>query len=574
MSLKRDKLYHYIKYAWKPFLAVELSSFFYAVAMVLWSLFMYQLTQDATELRTSRFLFLAVYALGFVIGVAILQYAVSAADAVFTRKYKEKLYNDVFRSIFYQNVHAFNLVNSAEYISLINNDLKQIDEQYFQSITSIISQALLTLVSSAALLIYDWRLGIVALLLSSLPFIQTVVCGKGIAKAQTQFLKLTADYLARIKDYFNAYEFLHSSGARGRIVKRHRESNHALRVSEQKYMERRAFARALAVMFMYLDGAIFLLAAGFLVARGHIVIGVMIGAMQISNYVSAPIHSITQLATQLRSILPVANKIEKLLSVPVPGDEEEKLTPVELLPIVYSDYSVGYSEDAHALHSIGLRVEKGKKYAIVGASGCGKSTLLKSILGFFPVNQSSGSIEYADAAASGLDPRQLYAQIAYIEQNVILLEGSLRENLTLYNQYPEQEIVSALLNAGGEKWITGGRIAEMHIQEMGRNLSGGEIQRIAIARALLQRKKIILCDEITANIDLKTADDIYSALLAQPDITLLVISHQLSRSYLALFDEIIYMHRGEVLAQGPFQTLMQNNTSFYYYFMYSGGNEG
>lgn len=339
-------------------------------------------------------------------------------------------------------------------------------------------------------------------------------------------------------------------------------------------MERRAFARALAVMFMYLDGAIFLLAAGFLVARGHIVIGVMIGAMQISNYVSAPIHSITQLATQLRSILPVANKIEKLLSVPVPGDEEEKLTPVELLPIVYSDYSVGYSEDAHALHSIGLRVEKGKKYAIVGASGCGKSTLLKSILGFFPVNQSSGSIGYADAAASGLDPRQLYAQIAYIEQNVILLEGSLRENLTLYNQYPEQEIVSALLNAGGEKWITGGRIAEMHIQEMGRNLSGGEIQRIAIARALLQRKKIILCDEITANIDLKTADDIYSALLAQPDITLLVISHQLSRSYLALFDEIIYMHRGEVLAQGPFQTLMQNNTSFYYYFMYSGGNEG
>lgn len=66
MSLKRDKLYHYIKYAWKPFLAVELSSFFYAVAMVLWSLFMYQLTQDATELRTSRFLFLAVYALAMI----------------------------------------------------------------------------------------------------------------------------------------------------------------------------------------------------------------------------------------------------------------------------------------------------------------------------------------------------------------------------------------------------------------------------------------------------------------------------------------------------------------------------
>ena len=162
-----------------------------------------------------------------------------------------------------------------------------------------------------------------------------------------------------------------------------------------------------------------------------------------------------------------------------------------------------------------------------GPSGCGKSTLLKLLLGWLP--DYSGAIRFDGKDARNFTPKQLQQQMSYIEQNVFLFHTTIRDNITLGETFPAEQIEKALRDsalAGDLSSMPEG--LDTVVGEGGSQLSGGQKQRVAIARALIHRRSILLVDEGTSALDQKNADIVETSPLATPELTPILVSHHLA----------------------------------------------
>ncbi len=184
-----------------------------------------------------------------------------------------------------------------------------------------------------------------------------------------------------------------------------------------------------------------------------------------------------------------------------------------------------------------FRFEKGGKYALTGPSGCGKSTLLKLLLGWLP--DYEGTITFDGQNAKDYTPEQLQKQMSYIEQDVFLFNTTIRENITLGEDFTEEQMQKALQDSA-----LAGDLAHMPlgldtpVGEEGSALSGGQKQRVAIARALIHDRSILLVDEGTSALDQKNADIVEKSLLSNPDLTLILVSHHLTEERKAQFTQV------------------------------------
>ena len=204
--------------------------------------------------------------------------------------------------------------------------------------------------------------------------------------------------------------------------------------------------------------------------------------------------------------------------------------------ITVDDLTFRYGEKP-VLQDLSLTFKKGGKYALTGPSGCGKSTLLKLLLGWLP--DYGGAIRFDGADARSFTPEQLQRQMSYIEQNVFLFNSTIRDNITLGEDFTDAQMEKALRDSA-----LIGDLAAMRsgldtvVGENGSNLSGGQKQRVAIARALIHRRSILLVDEGTSALDQKNALIVEESLLANPELTLILVSHHLSPERKAQFTNV------------------------------------
>jgi ATP-binding cassette subfamily C protein len=231
--------------------------------------------------------------------------------------------------------------------------------------------------------------------------------------------------------------------------------------------------------------------------------------------------------------------------------------------IVFKNVSFQYVDDhENVIKNISYEFLKGKKYLIVGKSGCGKSTFLRLIAKCF--SSYEGEILVNGKEQKEYLESDLYKLIGFMTQNIFLLNDSLKQNLTLYEEYEEKDIRASLKQAGfdnPDKIFKDG--LETQISEAGNNFSGGEKQRIALARLLLHKFSWLLFDEFTSNLDAKVADTIESQLLNIHDATVITVSHRLNKKMMQSYDEIIVMDDGEIVEFGSYDSLMQKRGQFY-----------
>ncbi|MBF4807027.1 MAG: ABC transporter ATP-binding protein, partial [Pseudoleptotrichia goodfellowii] len=223
--------------------------------------------------------------------------------------------------------------------------------------------------------------------------------------------------------------------------------------------------------------------------------------------------------------------------------------------------SVNFSyENKEILKNISYTFEKNKKYAIVGLSGSGKSTILKLLSG--KIKATSGNITIDNTNINDLSEDSILSLYSYISQNVFLFKGSIFDNVTLYNDYPKEKVENILKKVGLEKFTK-----EMDdpdfVGENGVNFSGGEKQRISIARALIRETDILVANEILSNLDNETALKIEKELLNLKNITLISVTHRLFEETLTNFDEIIVLNEGCIVEKGSFKELIEKKSFFY-----------
>lgn len=195
-------------------------------------------------------------------------------------------------------------------------------------------------------------------------------------------------------------------------------------------------------------------------------------------------------------------------------------------------------ENKKILENFSYTFYKGKKYLIVGDSGKGKTTLLNIISG--KINNYEGEIIWDDINYNLLDIVKIREQITYIRQDPYIFNASIKENLTLGDNFSENDIYNVLNQVGLNKWIESlpkGINTIMNLSA--KNISGGQKQRIALARGLLRNSSLILLDEPTSSLDDNSAKEIEKMLFSKEDLTVIMVTHNLRDEIKDMVDEII-----------------------------------
>ena len=313
-----------------------------------------------------------------------------------------------------------------------------------------------------------------------------------------------------------------------------------------------------------LQFGVFLVGA-WLAIEGQITAGTVLIFVNLCNYLMQPINIVPQYWASRQA---ASGLVEKLAEATRENAERtgEKVEPVLRRGIEVSGVSFGYVPGAPVLRDVSLEFAAGSSYAVVGASGSGKSTLLNLLMGGY--DGYEGSIAIDGHELRGVDTGSLYDLVSLIDQSVFLFDGSIRANVTMFRDFPDEEVDDAVRRAGLAELVAE-KGADFRCGENGALLSGGERQRVSIARALLRRTPVLLVDEATAALDNQTARAVGEEILGLAGLTRVVVTHRLEASLLARYDEVVALRDGCVVERGTFAELMAARGYFYSLFTVS-----
>ena len=534
-----------------------------AFSYVIWSLFMKEIA-DSIGLGD----FNAVLEL-FVFGILFLVFFffINNFKEFFRRKLlfslNAQLRCDLFDSILKKDINSFQLDNSAKYISVLNNDVAVIENDYFMNIPNIVENIITATIASVTLLFFHPLIALIVLIFSLVPMIIPKLYGDILSKSRSGLSESLEKYNAKIKDLFSGFELIKSFQIEDQTRKLHQEvTGH---VETSRYNFRGRYSRSLINqdVLVYLSAIVQLCFSVYLVIKGQITFGVLLGSMQVSNYVSNPLKQIGEQVLNLKAANGIKEKIEQIINdeTDVETINEKSVTIDRATPIVLEYVSFSYDGNKVNLSDINLQFHKGKKYAIVGSSGSGKSTLLKLVMNYFDTYE--GKILLGNQLLSEIDKNSYYQHFSTIHQNVFMFDDTILNNITLFQKYSDEAVMQAVRRSGLEELVSLLPLGlETRINEGGNNLSGGEQQRIAIARALLRNSEVLLVDEATSSLDNELSMKIESLILAQNGLTAIVVTHKLVESLLCKYDYIIAMRDGAVEEFGTFDSLIEMNGYF------------
>ncbi len=301
-----------------------------------------------------------------------------------------------------------------------------------------------------------------------------------------------------------------------------------------------------------------LIGGGYAVMQGELSLGELVALQSLAASFTAPVTGLAGFGAELQQIRSFTQRLDDILEQDLdPGFAADRPKLTDAVPagsVDLRDVSFGYSPlEAPLLEGLSLTMRPGQRVALVGTSGSGKSTVGKLITGMaYP---REGAVEIGGRPHSGWTREALATRLAYVRQDVVMFKGTVRENLTLWDDtIPETDLVRAAHDAQIHTTIAsrpGGYDAEM--TEGGKNFSGGERQRLEIARALATNPAIIVLDEATSALDAITEHRVMEAIRRR-GTTAVVIAHRLSA--IRDCDEIVVLDQGRIVEQGKHKDLL------------------
>ena len=291
----------------------------------------------------------------------------------------------------------------------------------------------------------------------------------------------------------------------------------------------------------------------YLIAAGELTMGGLIAASMLSGRAVGPLVQLSLLSTRYNQAKSAMTILERLMAMPSEQEEGKRYIhrPVLKGKIEFDNVSFNYpGSDRAAVSNINLCIEPGEKVAIIGRIGSGKTTLERLLLGLFQPQQ--GSIRLDDTEISQINPMNVRRNIGCVPQDVTLFFGSIRDNIALGRpQVSDAEVLSAASRAGVTGFTQQDPAGlERQIGEGGQQLSGGQRQAIAIARAFLGNPQVLVLDEPTSSMDNRSELYIKRQLQSlSASQTLVLITHKMGM--LNVVDRLIVMEKGKIIADGP-----------------------
>lgn len=471
----------------------------------------------------------------------------------------------VFQKLSQKGISAFHEESTAFYLSALSNDANTIETDFLANIPALLEESLLFLGSLILMLWYSPFLTAIGVGLALLPVTASLLAGNQVAKAEEKVSEHSAIYVSSLTDCLSGFAVIKSFRAEVAMC---RQISQCIRnVTEVKTLRRKIAIMVQCigtVAGLIAQFGVFLIGAALSVHGHAISAGTLIAFVNLMNYVVTPISSIPQYLAQCKSALVLIDRLADALAQNIREDGSHTKSTLHT-GISVKNLSFSYGE-APVLQNISVDFEAGKSYAIVGASGSGKSTLLNLLLASSP--HYTGHISYDDTDLRQLSSDSLYQMVSMVQQNVFIFNASVRDNITMFSDFPDAQVTQAIQLSGMSEFIA--QRGETYLcGENGSGLSGGEKQRISIARSLLKHTQVLLVDEATAALDPPTAAQIAVSLLNLSDVTRIVVTHRLDEALLRRYDCIITLKNGTIQEQGTFEQLMEHKGYFYSLFTVS-----
>ncbi len=303
-----------------------------------------------------------------------------------------------------------------------------------------------------------------------------------------------------------------------------------------------------------------LIAGVWRILSGSLSTGMLIAAQALAAAMLEPVGNIVNAGTELQTLKGQALRTDDVMRYGEDGkflDEDKEQTKDMNGAVELKDVRFGYSPlEPPLIDGFDLTVNKGGCVAITGGSGSGKSTIAKIIAGLY--GEQGGAVTFNGAARNELDRHYFYSHIASVSQNIRLFEGTVLDNITMWDtDIPYDDAVAAAKAACiHDEIISRHNGYRERVLENGVNFSGGQRQRIEIARALAKRPSVLILDEATSALDADTEERVMNNIKAM-GITLIVVAHRLSA--IMDSDEIIVMESGHIAERGTHEKLMEKN---------------
>ena len=309
-----------------------------------------------------------------------------------------------------------------------------------------------------------------------------------------------------------------------------------------------------------LSGVLIVAFGVILASEGTITMGAIIAAMMLNSRVIGPVSQIVGMIIRLdRTMLSLEN-IDEIMKMPVERDSNKNFLSRPDLKgdIIFKDIEFSYKDQKfNVLKNINLTIKEGEKVGIIGKIGSGKSTFAKLLLNLYEPNKGSVIVNNTDIRQ--IDPVDLRRSIGYVPQEPFLFMGSIKDNISIAEQYASDEQILRASKIAGVHEFLGKHEAgyDLIVGERGEGLSGGERQSVTLARAILSNPNILLLDEPTNMMDELSETKFKKSLeLIIKDKTLLLITHK--PSLLTLVDRLIVIEDGKVVADGPKEKIISS----------------
>lgn len=455
---------------------------------------------------------------------------------IYKRKSMLSLKNYYMNRLFRKNINEFQGENLGTYVSAMTNDMNTLETNWIDGIYQVgVGLINLTVgilvIASVSPIALGLGLGV-----AFFTFIISSLFSGPLKKHQEQRSHLFEGYTSYIKEFLSAFQIIKSNNLETKVEVdfQHRSQS----IQQKGYIIDRIFTYVSSLQNLTNNLAFFGLfaAMAYLSITGEISLGSVILIVNNLHKLMNPIAGFGEWIPKIMSSGKLIQKMEGTLKNKVEVEETLAFEGFNH-EIEFKDVTFSY-EDQRVLSDVSLKLKKGGKYLVIGPSGGGKSTLLRLLRKYH--RPQGGDILVDGVSLSDLTKTSYFNQISNIEQQVFLFEDTLRNNLTLYQEYSDDTIFRALDQAGLTSFVRSlPQGLDTIIVDNGKNVSGGEKSRIAIARGLLRKADLIFIDEAFANLDEKIAKEIESTLLNLSDLTVVNVSHVVFKDTKNRYDDIL-----------------------------------
>lgn len=468
--------------------------------------------------------------------------------------YKERF----FQGILGKRIHTFDSEMSGKYVSMLTNDIHVIEEKYLQKIYSLLTGVVTLITAISIMLMYDVRMFGVTIVMCLITMLIATLVGKNLDELQGMVSVTDGKQSGMLHEMFSGFAVIKSFHAEKEMASLFAKQNRSTEDIRCKRRMKEQLVFIVAISLVTGSQVVIMAFGAWMVMKEMLTVGVLVAFIQLMNSIMNPAQTIPADIANMSAARQIMKQHESFFEFP--AEEKGQETGFENCLIRLKDVKFGYEEDKTILKGIDITFEPGKSYAIVGASGSGKTTLLKLMAG--ELEHYDGKISVDDKDYASLDFSDISNAVTYVRQNNFLFDSTIANNVCMFKQFPKEHINRAI-ELAGLKEVIDKKDADFTCGENGNRLSGGEGQRVAIARGILRGTPILLLDEATASLDAKTAEQVERALLALKDYTRIAVSHKLYANILSEYDCIIAMKDGVVEECGTFAELMEKKGYFY-----------